>query len=394
VKLPGRRRVETARPEAQEKHRLCPECGTPVSTRAATCAMCGYDFVAAQQAEQLTQAEQREEAAQRPVRALAIGVTAAIVMLLIAALYFRNRGEAIAALTPTITPTPTASPTPSRTPTATPTPPFTPTPIPPREYVVQPGDTLLYIADVFQIAYNDILAYNGLTENSLLQVGQKILIPPPTSTSTPSPAPPEIAPVLSPTPKEIIHVVQAGETLIQIAQDSGVPMSVIMEANNIQNPDQLRAGDQLVIPQGAAPGSTPGPGSETPLPGYGPVTLLQPLSGSRIVGGDRPVLLQWLSVGILRDNETYRVTVEQIDGSIRHGPIYTTATSLHLLPIDLFPVADDPHRVFRWTVAIMRQVDVGSDGTPLYEVINPTASRTFHWLPAPPTPTLTPVPEP
>ncbi len=394
MKLPGRRRVETARSEVQEQHRLCPACGTPVSTRATTCAICGHDFVAARQAEQLARAEQQEEAAQRPVRAVAIGVTAAIVALLIATLYFRNRAEAIAALTPTVTPTPTSPPTPSLTPTATPTPPFTPTPIPPREYIVQPGDTILYIAGVFQVDYNAILVYNGLTENSILQVGQKILIPLPTATPTPSATPPDFTPVLSPTPREIIHIVQAGETLIQIAQDSGVPMSVIMEANNIQNPDEIRAGDQLVIPQGTPPGSTPGPGTETPRPGYGPVTLLQPLNGSRIVGGDRPVLLQWLSVGILRDNETYRVTVEQIDGSIRHGPFYTTATSLHLLPIDLFPAAEDPHRVFRWTITIMRQVGVGSDGTPLYEVISPTASRTFHWLPALATPTLTPVASP
>lgn len=393
MKLPARKRIEAEPPEAQDKTRVCPECGTPVSTRAATCANCGYDFVAAEQAERLAQAEQQEEAAQRPVRAIAIGVTAAIVVLLIAALYLRTRAEAIAALTPTATPTPTTTPTPSRTPTFTPTPPFTPTPIPPREYKVQPGDTIFYIADIFQIDYTALLAYNGLTERSVLQVGQTILIPHPTPTPTPSLTPPAVTPLFSVTPKEIIHIVQSGETLIAIAQRYGVSVSAILDANDILNPDQIRAGDSLVIPQSLTTVLAPGPGTPTPLPGYGPVMLLQPRDAGRITGAQVPVLLHWLSAGVLRNTEIYRVTLEQVDGAIRYGPIYLRATALHL-PLDLFPPPDDPRRVFRWTVGVVRQVGVGSDGTPLYEVISPPASRTFEWLPALPTATLTPVPSP
>jgi len=393
VKLPGRRPTEISEPEIHERSRLCPQCGTPVSTRATTCAICGYDFVAAQQAEQRVQAERREEAAQRPVRAIAIGVTAIIVLLLIAALIVRNRAEAIAALTPTTTPTSTQTPTPSLTPTATPTPPFTPTPPPPREYKVQPGDSIFYIADIFQVNYTDILAFNGLTENSILQVGQTILIPPPTPAPTLTPTPLDNAPALSPTPKQIIYVVQQGETLIAIAQRYGTTVAAIMAANNIQNPDQIRAGDQLIIPQNDVLAAAPAPGTSTALPNYGAVTLLQPLSGSQVVGADKPVLLQWLSVGILRDTETYRVTAEQIDGAGRLPPTNIRATSLHL-PASLSPAPDDPHRSFRWTVTIVRQVGVGNDGTPLYEIVSSPASRIFHWLPSVPTPTLTPEPVP
>ncbi len=396
MKLRGRRQVEDGRGSEsleQEKSRVCPECGTPVSARATTCAICGHDFIAAQQAAQKIRAEQREEAAQRPVRAIAIGVSAAIVLLLIAALYFRNRAEAIAALTPTATPTSTLTPTPSLTPTSTPTLPFTATPVPPREYIVQPGDNIFYIADIFQVNYLDILAFNGLTERSILQVSQKILIPPPTPTPTPSPTPPESTPVLSPTPKEVIHIVASGETLIAIAQKYGVSITAILNANDIENADQIRAGDPLIIPQEDIPASTTGPGTPTPLPNYGPVLLLQPLDGSRVVGNAKTVLLQWLSSGILREDETYRVTVDQIGGGIRWGPIYIKATALHL-PDTLFPAPDDPNREFQWTVTIMRQVGVGSDNVPLYEVISPSSSRSFEWLPSIPTPTLTPIPAP
>jgi len=394
VKLRGRPIVEAGEEsQTQDRSRLCPECGTPVSTRATTCAICGHDFIAAQQAARKLQAEQEDEAAQRPVRAIVIGLSAAVALLLIVALYLRNRAEAIAALTPTATPTPTMTPTASLTPTPTPTLPFTSTPVPPREYIVQPGDNIFYIADIFEVDYRDILAFNNLSENSILQVSQTILIPPPTPTPTPSPTPPESTPVLSPTPKGVIHIVESGETLITIAEIYGVQVSAILSANNIENADQIRAGDQLVIPQGDTPSSEPAQSTPTPLPSYGPILLLQPLDGSRIVGTGKTILLQWLSVGILREDETYRVTVDQLSGEIRWGPVYIKATSIHL-PNDLFPAPSDPNREFRWTVTIMRQVGVGSDDTPLYEVISPAALRVFQWLPSPPTPTLTPVPSP
>jgi LysM repeat protein len=341
-------------------------------------------------AERAVQAEAREEAAQRPVRAIAIAGSALIVVLLIAALYVRNRAEAIAALTPTATHAPTHTPTPLPTFTPSPTPPFTMTPPPPREYEIQPGDTIFYIADIFQTAYTDILAFNNLNENSVLQVGQKILIPPPTQTPTPSSTPPEGTPPPNATPGQIVHIIQPGETLIQIAQRYGVAQSAIMSLNNIPDPNQIVAGQSLIIPQGSTP--TPDAlATATPLPSYGAVRLLHPLDGNRVVGNGMPVLLQWLSSGILRDDETYRVTVDQVDGSIRLPPVYIKATALHVLP-DLFPPPGDPNRSLRWTVTIMRQVGVGSDGTPLYQVVSPSASRTFQWIVAPPTPTLTPEP--
>ncbi len=391
MKLPGRKRLATVEPESSDKFRLCPICGTPVSTRATTCATCGHDFAAASQAQQIVQAEQQEEAAQRPVRAIVIGITAGIVVLLIATLYLRNRAEAIAALTPTATPTPTRTPTATLTPTPSPTLPFTPTPLPPREYAVQPGDTIFYIADIFETDYRAILAYNGLSEDSILQVDQIILIPAPTVTPTPSSTPPTAAPSSSPALKEIIHVVQAGETLITIGENYGVSTSAILSANDIQDPDLIRVGDRLIIPVGVTPTPAPNASAPTALPNYEPVTLLQPLDSGYIIGNDKAVLLHWLSAGILRSEETYRINVVQVDGSLRHGPIYIRATALHL-PVDLFPAPGDAHRTFRWTVDIVRQVGVGKDGTPLYDVVSPPASRDFQWIPAPPTPTLTPVP--
>lgn len=92
--------------------------------------------------------------------------------------------------TPTLTPTPTATPTPTLTPTPTITP--TPTPIPPsRTYKVQPGDTWIGIALQFGISVQDLVAFNGMTTDTILRVGQELQIPlrPPTPSPTPTPTP-------------------------------------------------------------------------------------------------------------------------------------------------------------------------------------------------------------
>jgi LysM repeat protein len=86
-----------------------------------------------------------------------------------------------AASTQTATAEPTAEPT--MTPTATPEPTAVPpTAIPPaaqRTYIVQPGDTLLSIADEFNTTVTAIIEANDLTpqQADALRVGQELVIP-------------------------------------------------------------------------------------------------------------------------------------------------------------------------------------------------------------------------
>ncbi|HSH01876.1 MAG TPA: LysM domain-containing protein [Anaerolineae bacterium] len=51
-----------------------------------------------------------------------------------------------------------------------------------------------------------------------------------------------------PAPENRVHVVRAGQSLSLIAQTYGVPMQAIMELNNIQNPNSIQAGTELLIP--------------------------------------------------------------------------------------------------------------------------------------------------
>lgn len=47
------------------------------------------------------------------------------------------------------------------------------------------------------------------------------------------------------------HVVKSGESLFSIAQLYSVKMEAIIELNNIDNPDKISAGDEILLPQGS-----------------------------------------------------------------------------------------------------------------------------------------------
>ena len=83
--------------------------------------------------------------------------------------------------------------------------------------------------------------------------------PQPPATATPLPSPSVSASPVSPSPSggeptesaipsQAIHVVQPGEFLSQIALEYGVTTEAIVAANDIENPDLIEAGQQLIIP--------------------------------------------------------------------------------------------------------------------------------------------------
>lgn len=88
--------------------------------------------------------------------------------------------------TPTIRPTPTIAPTPSpastaavtlqplHTPTAAPS--ITPEPEP-FVHVVQRGEYLQYIADLYAVSVADIVALNDIVNQNRIRIGQELLIP-------------------------------------------------------------------------------------------------------------------------------------------------------------------------------------------------------------------------
>jgi LysM repeat protein len=151
-------------------------------------------------------------------------------------------------VSPTATPKPTATATPkpsatvSPTPTVTPRPTATPTPTPTSSaavtvsYRVLAGDTLGSIARKFGVTTTALQTLNKISDPRLLQVGQLLRIPVVSSTAS--------APVIAPK----TYTVLAGETLFSIARKLGVTSTALAELNGITNPNLIRVGQVLKVP--------------------------------------------------------------------------------------------------------------------------------------------------
>lgn len=102
------------------------------------------------------------------------------------------------------------------------------------EYEVQQGDSLLSIALDFDTTVERLRELNFMSSD-LIQVGQFLRVP-------------VIPPPPTPTPSPFYHVVAAGESLSQIAAMYSVGQIQIINANRLSDPNALRAGMELLIP--------------------------------------------------------------------------------------------------------------------------------------------------
>jgi LysM repeat protein len=379
-----------------EEIRLCPTCGTRVAAMATSCLMCGASL-------EETEIEPEEEEATekklpkwaRPL--IVIGLT---VLFLAAGFYglyvLMNAQPQDLGPTPTLTRTPTVTPSPS--PTQTPAPTATSTPVPPLTYRIEPGDTLSGIAETFKTSVEDILALNPDLEPEALPVGRVLLIPAGTLTPTPSPT---LDPSLpTPTPGNfVIHVVEQGDTLISIADEYGVSIALIREANADQLPvgsDDIFPGQSLVVPLGTpmpSPTPTVDPlATPTPVPLYEAPALLSPSDGATLEGTASPVVLQWTAVSVLGEDEWYEAALFLPDGRLTH--LFHTRATIWRVPFDLMMDADGEMPEFRWRVMVVREAQ-GEDGELIYEEAGQASEvRTFVWGKPTPTPTPTPSPTP
>ena len=132
-------------------------------------------------------------------------------------------------LSHTATPIPPLSPTPS--PTATPQP--TEEPSPTETYIVQPYDSLSDIAAKYETTVEELLRLNDLSEPNLLYTGQAILVPRRSETAA----------------STTVHVMEEGETLGLIAERYGTTVEVLLELNDLPDPNVVPVGTSLVVPQ-------------------------------------------------------------------------------------------------------------------------------------------------
>ncbi len=130
-----------------------------------------------------------------------------------------------------------------------------PTPTPPTMHAVLEGQSLWSIAVQYNVKLGDILWLNQLPEDAVLQPGELIRV-----RLAPDEAPP-------PTPTPILyHSVRSGQTLWEIALTYSLTLDQLLAFNQIDQNAILQPGDQLLVRE-AAP---------TPAPTLAPTETLFP----------------------------------------------------------------------------------------------------------------------
>jgi LysM repeat protein len=229
------------------------------------------------------------------------------------------------------------------------------------------------IARTYAVTLRELLEANDITEAHVLHPGDELFIP--ASGQRPTPTVP---------PSQVIHVVQSGDLLRDIATRYAVSEARIREANGLSAEDAIQVGDELLIPldPSPTPEATAEPTStSTPTPGppYAAPRLLYPADNAKITGPDRAVILQWASVGILGEDEWYALQVDYLgerpDGEESEITVYTRVTSWRL-PAEWYPGPDTAQDRFQWKVEIVRK-EAESDAPVV--ISRPSFVRHFRW---------------
>jgi membrane-bound lytic murein transglycosylase D len=136
---------------------------------------------------------------------------------------------------------------------------------PDREHRVRRGDTLSRIAAEYRVSLAALMRVNGMTNRSMIRVGQMIRLPTDDATAPPDAtlvraelpssegAAPVVTPTLASTSAEGVYVVRRGDSIERIANRLGVDARALIAANGIRNSNVIQVGQQLIIP--TAPGA-------------------------------------------------------------------------------------------------------------------------------------------
>lgn len=103
------------------------------------------------------------------------------------------------------------------------------------QHIVQPGDTLYAIAEIYGVDAAVLIDANNIANGNQLRVGQQLEIP-------------GVTQLDAARARGRVHVIQSGENLSAIANLYGVTAEEIITLNGIDNPDTIYVGQQLVIP--------------------------------------------------------------------------------------------------------------------------------------------------
>lgn len=109
-------------------------------------------------------------------------------------------------------------------------------------HTVQKGETYWTISQKYGVSLSSLLSYNGATNNSALNVGDKVKIPKGGTSSGGNSS------STSPYVTYKTYSVQNGDTLWNIALNNGIPYSELLEVNSLTQSSKIYTGMKLTIP--------------------------------------------------------------------------------------------------------------------------------------------------
>ncbi|MDD7533593.1 MAG: LysM peptidoglycan-binding domain-containing protein [Treponema sp.] len=125
-------------------------------------------------------------------------------------------------------------------------------------YKVEKGDTLYSISRKYQITVAELRTANNLSENDVIKVGQKLIIPDAdigtaaalSSTKTAGSS------ASASTAKTVEYVVAKGDTLYGIARKNGMTVADLMAINKLDSSAVIKVGQKLKVSAGSTSSSS------------------------------------------------------------------------------------------------------------------------------------------
>ncbi len=119
-------------------------------------------------------------------------------------------------------------------------------------YKVEKGDTLYSISRKYQITVAELRTANNLSENDVIKVGQKLIIPDADIGTAAALSSTKTSTTQAPAVKTTEYVVAKGDTLYGIARKNGMSVADLMALNNLDSSAVIKVGQKLKINEALA----------------------------------------------------------------------------------------------------------------------------------------------
>ncbi len=114
-------------------------------------------------------------------------------------------------------------------------------------YKVEKGDTLYSISRKYQLTVAELRTANNLSENDVIKVGQKLIIPDADIGTAAALSSSKTTGNTSPSGKTIDYTVKKGDTLYGIARNNGMSVADLMALNKLDSSAVIKVGQKLKV---------------------------------------------------------------------------------------------------------------------------------------------------